>query len=81
MGSSYACFSCHMILWAINFMAVLSYAPVTHYLLVSVMSCCTDFGFLLSGKPSFTKKQADLFFPPDFPDDFPVSMQVRIFSY
>ncbi|PON85444.1 Clathrin, heavy chain [Trema orientale] len=28
------------------------------------------------GKPSFTKKQADLFFPPDFADDFPVSMQV-----
>jgi hypothetical protein len=51
-------------------------ASVTHYLLVSVMSCCTDYGFLLSGKPSFTKKQADLFFPPDFPDDFPVSMQV-----
>lgn len=29
-----------------------------------------------SGKPSFTKKQADLFFPPDFADDFPVAMQV-----
>ncbi|CAN6483932.1 unnamed protein product [Victoria cruziana] len=29
-----------------------------------------------SGKPSFTKKQADLFFPPDFADDFPVSMQI-----
>ncbi|GKV43645.1 hypothetical protein SLEP1_g50908 [Rubroshorea leprosula] len=28
------------------------------------------------GKPSFTEKQADLFFPPDFADDFPVSMQV-----
>ncbi|GAB2274517.1 Clathrin heavy chain [Dionaea muscipula] len=28
------------------------------------------------GKPGFTKKQADLFFPPDFADDFPVSMQV-----
>ncbi|KAH8519947.1 hypothetical protein H0E87_001406 [Populus deltoides] len=28
------------------------------------------------GKPSFTKKQADLFFPPDFADDFPVSMQI-----
>ncbi|KAF5751355.1 Clathrin heavy chain 1 [Tripterygium wilfordii] len=28
------------------------------------------------GKPSFSKKQADLFFPPDFADDFPVSMQV-----
>ncbi|MCI19140.1 clathrin heavy chain 1-like, partial [Trifolium medium] len=27
-------------------------------------------------KPSFTKKQADLFFPPDFADDFPVSMQI-----
>lgn len=29
-----------------------------------------------SGKPSFTKKQADLFFPPDFADDFPVAMQI-----
>ncbi|TQD92135.1 hypothetical protein C1H46_022292 [Malus baccata] len=28
------------------------------------------------GKPSYTKKQADLFFPPDFADDFPVSMQI-----
>ncbi|KAF8402617.1 hypothetical protein HHK36_010706 [Tetracentron sinense] len=28
------------------------------------------------GKPAFTKKQADLFFPPDFADDFPVSMQI-----
>ncbi|KAG5239975.1 clathrin heavy chain family protein [Salix suchowensis] len=28
------------------------------------------------GKPSFTKKQADLFFPPDFVDDFPVAMQI-----
>ncbi|TQD83381.1 hypothetical protein C1H46_031091 [Malus baccata] len=28
------------------------------------------------GKPSFTKKQADLFFPPDFNDDFPVAMQM-----
>ncbi|KAL2549735.1 Clathrin heavy chain 1 [Forsythia ovata] len=28
------------------------------------------------GKPSFTKKQADLFFPPDFTDDFPVAMQI-----
>ncbi|CAA2983839.1 clathrin heavy chain 1 [Olea europaea subsp. europaea] len=30
----------------------------------------------LKGKPSFTKKQADLFFPPDFADDFPVAMQM-----
>ncbi|KAK4353841.1 hypothetical protein RND71_026035 [Anisodus tanguticus] len=29
-----------------------------------------------SGKPSFSKKQADLFFPPDFADDFPVAMQI-----
>lgn len=29
-----------------------------------------------AGKPSFSKKQADLFFPPDFADDFPVAMQV-----
>ncbi|KAK4366722.1 hypothetical protein RND71_014602 [Anisodus tanguticus] len=28
------------------------------------------------GKPSFAKKQADLFFPPDFADDFPVAMQI-----
>ncbi|XP_078181065.1 clathrin heavy chain 2 isoform X2 [Carex rostrata] len=28
------------------------------------------------GKPGFAKKQADLFFPPDFQDDFPVAMQV-----
>jgi len=28
------------------------------------------------GGPSFSKKQADLFFPPNFEDDFPVSMQV-----
>lgn len=34
------------------------------------------FFFSSSGKPSFTKKQADLFFPPDFADDFPVAMQV-----
>jgi ABC-type phosphate/phosphonate transport system permease subunit len=36
-----------------------------------------NFPNLFAGKPSFTKKQADLFFPPDFADDFPVSMQVR----
>ncbi|KAK6135795.1 hypothetical protein DH2020_030490 [Rehmannia glutinosa] len=30
------------------------------------------------GKPSFTKKQADLFFPPDFADDFPVAMQLGL---
>lgn len=30
------------------------------------------------GKAAFTKKQADLFFPPDFNDDFPVAMQVII---
>ncbi|KAG5064403.1 hypothetical protein JHK85_005586 [Glycine max] len=34
----------------------------------------TNFNF--PGKPSFTKKQADLFFPPDFADDFPVAMQI-----
>ncbi|KAG6523396.1 hypothetical protein ZIOFF_013253 [Zingiber officinale] len=28
------------------------------------------------GKSGFTKKQADLFFPPDFADDFPVAMQI-----
>ncbi|CAI0443755.1 unnamed protein product [Linum tenue] len=28
------------------------------------------------GRPSFSKKQADLFFPPDFADDFPVAMQI-----
>ncbi|QCE00917.1 clathrin heavy chain [Vigna unguiculata] len=31
---------------------------------------------IIVGKPSFTKKQADLFFPPDFADDFPMSMQI-----
>ena len=30
----------------------------------------------VAGKIPFTKKQADLFFPPDFADDFPVAMQV-----
>ncbi|KAK1270290.1 Clathrin heavy chain 2 [Acorus gramineus] len=30
----------------------------------------------LNGKPGFSKKQADLFFPPDFADDFPVAMQI-----
>ena len=34
-----------------------------------------------SGKPGFSKKQADLFFPPDFADDFPVSMQVDSVAY
>ena len=33
--------------------------------------------FFLPGMLSFTKKQADLFFPPDFSDDFPVAMQVN----
>ncbi|KAG2394918.1 Clathrin heavy chain 2 [Vigna angularis] len=33
------------------------------------------------GKPSFSKKQADLFFPPDFADDFPVSMQTATAVY
>ncbi|KAG6527209.1 hypothetical protein ZIOFF_009304 [Zingiber officinale] len=28
------------------------------------------------GKSGFIKKQADLFFPPDFADDFPVAMQI-----
>ncbi|CAM6119092.1 unnamed protein product [Calypogeia fissa] len=28
------------------------------------------------GKAAFAKKQADLFFPPDFADDFPVAMQI-----
>lgn len=28
--------------------------------------------------PQFSKKQADLFFPPGFEDDFPVSMQVWV---
>lgn len=35
----------------------------------------------LSGKPGFTKKQADLFFPPDFADDFPVAMQVPFLTH
>lgn len=33
-------------------------------------------GKFFTGKPGFSKKQADLFFPPDFADDFPVAMQV-----
>ena len=36
-----------------------------------------NFPNFFAGKPSFTKKQADLFFPPDFADDFPVAMQVQ----
>ncbi|GLT99906.1 hypothetical protein SLE2022_173100 [Rubroshorea leprosula] len=28
------------------------------------------------GKPLYTERQADLFFPPYFADDFPMSMQV-----
>lgn len=32
-----------------------------------------------SGRPGFAKKAADLFFPPDFADDFPVAMQVGSF--
>ncbi|KAK1613065.1 hypothetical protein QYE76_036738 [Lolium multiflorum] len=28
------------------------------------------------GKPGFSMKQADLLFPPDFQDDFPVAMQI-----
>lgn len=36
----------------------------------------TDRVNMSAGKPAFTKKQADLFFPPDFADDFPVAMQV-----
>lgn len=28
------------------------------------------------GRPGFAKKAADLFFPPDFADDFPVAMQI-----
>nr|GME04382.1 hypothetical protein DM860_000665 [Ipomoea batatas] len=31
---------------------------------------------LVGNHPSFTKKKADLFFPPDFADDFPDAMQV-----
>ena len=33
-----------------------------------------------AGQPTFSKKQVDLFFPPGFEDDFPVSMQVRRLS-
>jgi hypothetical protein len=33
-----------------------------------------------AGKVPFMKKQADLFFPPDFADDFPVAMQVGSWS-
>lgn len=34
-----------------------------------------------AGQPAFSKKQVDLFFPPGFEDDFPVSMQVRRLPY
>jgi hypothetical protein len=36
------------------------------------------FQSFIAGKPGFSKKQADLFFPPDFQDDFPVAMQVLL---
>lgn len=44
---------------------------------------CFDHCTILTGKPGFSKKQADLFFPPDFADDFPVAMQVvpRLYSH
>lgn len=40
--------------------------------------CIVLFSFVCVcvGKAAFTKKQADLFFPPEFSDDFPVAMQV-----
>ncbi|KAK4760011.1 hypothetical protein SAY87_023142 [Trapa incisa] len=42
------------------------------------LSQVTLTGILVSKnrKPSFMKKRVDLFFPPDFADDFPVSMQI-----
>lgn len=51
-----------------------------HSILVNLLLICFSHSeikrYLLSGKPGFTKKQTDLFFPPDFADDFPVAMQV-----
>ena len=35
-----------------------------------------ELGTPTAGKTPFTKKQAELFFPPEFADDFPVSMQI-----
>ena len=35
-----------------------------------------ELGVPTAGKTPFTKKQAELFFPPEFADDFPVSMQI-----
>lgn len=68
--------SCYPKLQAIYFVTELSWMfPAfcfLYYLLVLIMD------IFFSGKPSFTKKQADLFFPPDFADDFPVSMQVSV---
>lgn len=32
----------------------------------------------MAGKPSFAKKQSDLFFSSDFANDFPVAMQVMV---
>jgi len=46
--------------------------PSGSYLLLA----SSNNALILAGKLSFTKKQADLFFPPDFGDDFPVAMQV-----
>jgi hypothetical protein len=40
--------------------------------------CTSVADSFLAGKPGFSKKQADLFFPPDFQDDFPVAMQVLL---
>lgn len=62
---------CQFILkrWAVDFLSPLSCG-------MNLNLSGTDVLEILSGKPGFSKKQADLFFPPDFADDFPVSMQV-----
>lgn len=70
-------FGCFLCVWNKAFLCEIW----SMFLVLDIMLSVKGFGFwlfhLLLGKPSFTKKQADLFFPPDFADDFPVSMQVE----
>lgn len=63
---------CHLILVSSFHLFTGLKCPSGSYLLLAL----SNNALILAGKPSFTKKQADLFFPPDFGDDFPVAMQV-----
>lgn len=71
------------VVWQQGF--VLKDAYCTVPLWSHLLYCSYSVVLVFAGKPSFTKKQADLFFPPDFADDFPVAMQVptlpMIFPY